>query len=229
MNSTHIRNDIKIVCEYLANRVKALEANLLEACSRADEPAAAGLLTELIRASRARQVSESVAERVPEAPTTPVYLLSALSILEAMKDLTTTQDEDLRFATGLAVGPKRYAITTFCKFILKQRSVVGAEGDHESMTRLLIGLHNIDHKLLLTAHSHPGSGAGSTHPSSVDMDFHKRLEAGNYPAIGMIVNRQGYVRFFSYQRPFEVVVYGKGMEVVDEHECVFKLSSIGSL
>ncbi len=55
------------------------------------------------------------------------------------------------------------------------------------------------------------------------------MEAGNYPVVGAIVNRKGYVRFFSYKRAFNVSVYGAGMEVIDEQSHVYKFDKIGSI
>jgi len=229
MTTTKLKTDIQILRDYFVQRVNTLEADLLEACRRVDEPAAAGILAELLKASHVRRTSEAVAAQIPDAPKIPTYLLSTLTIREAVAVLTQTADEDLRFATGVVVSPGTYAITTLLPFELRRKSRVAAEGDPEGVARLLIGLHNIDHKLLLTAHSHPGTGPGSTSPSSVDMDFHQRLEAGNYPVVGMIVNREGYFRFFSHKRAFKVSLFGKGMEVISEQSSVFKLNSVGTV
>ena len=228
MNSTKLKQDAGVIYDYLVRRVGKLEMTLLEACKRTDEPAALGTLTELLDASHIKNVSETVATELPDEPTVATYMLSTLTIQEACSVLTKTADEDLRFATGLTVAPKTYAVTRILQFELKRKSRVFAEGDQEAVTRLMIGLHNSDHKLLMTWHSHPGSGANSTSPSSIDMDFHRRLEAGNYPAIGAIVNRQGFVRFWSYKRPFKVSIHGK-IEVINEQSCVYKLDNIGSV
>jgi hypothetical protein len=229
MDNTKVKNDVGVIYDYLAKRTNRLEAKLLDACRQSDEPAALGTLTELLDVSQVKRVSENVLGQLPNGAAVPTYQLSALTIQEACADLTKTADEDLRFATGFPIAPLTYAVTRLLQFELKRRSMVGAEGEQEAVARILIGLHHHDHKLYMTWHSHPGSGAGSTTPSSIDMDFHRRLEAGNYPVIGAIVNRQGYVRFFSYKRVFKVSIYGKGMEVVNEQSCVFKLDKIGAV
>ena len=229
MENTKINKDVGIIHEFLAKTANRLEARLLDACRQSDESAALGTLAELLDVSYVKRVSASVMADMPNKTAIPTYLLSTLTILEACGVLTKTADEDLRFATGVVVAPMKYAVTRLLQFELKRKSAVAAEGEQQAVNRLLIGLHNHDHKLFMTWHSHPGSGANSTTPSSIDMDFHRRLEVGNYPVIGGIVNRQGYVRFFSYKRPFRVSIYGKGMEVVDEQHYIFKLVKSGPI
>jgi len=231
MGNTSPSAEFGIIQQYLDNRSVAVEEALREACARGDVSTASSYLHDMMEVARARRAADAITKQKEEEIVTPTYMLSTFSIQQALNELTTTETEDLRFATGLAVGPKQYVITSFCQFKMNHKSLVAAAADHESMTRVLIGLHELDHKLLMTAHSHPDPviGFDSTAPSSVDIDFHKRLEAANYPCIGMIVNRKGYVRFYSYQRSFEIHLFGKGMEVINERNCLFKLTSIGSL
>ena len=44
---------------------------------------------------------------------------------------------------------------------------------------------------------HPGSGADSTQPSGIDYRHHRRLEKGGFQALGIIMTRDGYVRFYT--------------------------------
>lgn len=229
MNNKELNANAGIVCGYLAKQVKDIESRLLEYCRQIDEANATNALADLLYASHVMRLAETLSATLPNEPTVPTYMLSSLTIQEACSVLTKTADEDLRFATGLVVAPMAYAITRLLQFELKRKSVVAAEGDQQAVTRLLIGLHNAEHKLFMTWHSHPGVSADSTTPSPIDMDFHRRLEAGNYPVVGAIVNRKGYVRFFSYKRAFNVSVYGAGMEVIDEQSHVYKLDKIGSI
>jgi hypothetical protein len=72
------------------------------------------------------------------------------------------------------------------------------------------------------AHSHPGSGAGATHPSSIDINYLGRIQRAGADVVGIIVTRDGYVRFFTVNRPFHALVQGNGIEQVDEY--VYRLS-----
>jgi proteasome lid subunit RPN8/RPN11 len=229
MNGHALQSDIGIIHAHLIRMRRRLHVRLHEACRRLDTRTAMQTVSEAISVAEATDAVRRVIGRMQTSAPVPTYLLSSLTVREASAVLTTSEDEDLRFATGFAVAPVTYAVTRLLQFELKRKSVVGAEGEQESVARLLIGLYNADHKLLMTWHSHPGRGPASTAPSSTDLDFHRRLEAGNYPTIGAIVNRDGFVRFFSCRRRFKVTVYGKGMEVVDENSCVYKLDSLGAL
>ena len=216
-------DDVGTIQDYLVRTATKLETKLLEACRRIDEPTALGALTELLDVRHVKHVAEKMLATTPTTPEVPTYMLSSLFIQDAVHSLTQDAEEDLRYATGFAVERNAYAITRLLEFELSRKTVVAAEGAQESVNRLMIFLHNHDHKLYMTWHSHPGSGPSSTAPSSTDLDFHRRLELGNYPVIGAIVSRQGYVRFFSYQRTFKVSIYGKGMEAVNEQQHLYKL------
>lgn len=229
MNSERLKRDAAVIYSYLAKKAETLETHLLNACRQTDEPTALAVMSELLDVAHIKKVSAGVVDQLPAEPTVATYMMSTLTIREACAILTKTDDEDLRFATGLVVAPMQYAITRFLDFELKRKSAVFAEGEQEAVARLMIGLHHSDHKLFMTWHSHPGNSASSTTPSHIDMDFHRRLEAGNYPVVGGIVNRDGYVRFFSYKRPFKISIYGKGVEVIDERHNVYKLNKISAI
>jgi len=229
MDTTKIRNKLGIINDYLSKKYEGLERKLQEACRRCESSAAAAILPKLLEISSVRQVSEDALADVGTESEVPVYMLSTIFVQDTFNTLTQGPEEDLRFATGLNVAPKTYAITRLLQFKLSLKSVISAEGDPASVNRVLIYLHNHDHKLYMTWHSHPGIGKGSTTPSSIDRDFHRRLELGNYPVIGAVCGRQGYVRFYSYKRPFKIVIHGKGMELIDEKQSLFKLNSIGTI
>jgi hypothetical protein len=93
------------------------------------------------------------------------------------------------------------------------RNPAYVEGEWSSIHKVLSGLDKWHHAMLAQCHMHPGSGAGSTHPSSIDMRNHQGLEA-NYPVIGAIFVRDGHVRFFSADKEFEVEIYGKGVRKI---------------
>lgn len=229
MNIVKMREGLGRIQRFFTQASETLGRNLLTACERVDESAAKGIMSELLRVSEAKKVCEVAMADLGTESEVPVYILSTMFVQDAFRLLTQGPEEDLRFATGLVTGPNILAVTRLLQFDMKLRSVIAAQGDQASVTRVLIYLHNHDHKLFMTWHSHPGSGKGATTPSSTDIDFHRRLELGGYPVIGAICSRQGYVRFFSYRRAFKVSVYGKGMEVIDEQHSIFRLTSISTV
>ena len=73
------------------------------------------------------------------------------------------------------------------------------------------------------AHSHPGRGAAATHESSIDVNYLGGIQRGGTDVIGIIVTRDGFVRFFSVEKPFQVLVQGSGVTQIEEH--VFQIAS----
>lgn len=147
---------------------------------------------------------------------TSTYLIGAAFLREAFAALTKTADEDLVYATGPEDGKRLFALTRLVTFDLAQRSLAHAAPEHSSQLAALSQLDRNKERLLATLHSHPGRGAGSTAPSSVDLSTQRGLEKNGYPSIGAIFARDGYVRFYSVNRLFRVAVSGAGVRQVDD-------------
>ena len=224
-----IKSRMAIVRAYVVKMAEKAERSLLEACKRNDVDTAGATMAELLKMAAVRQAADEAFAAMPDTQELPTYHVSSIFLKKAAQALTRGPDEDLMFATGLMVSRNNYAITELLTFKLAAKSLVTAQGDQRDVTRVLIYLDQHNHKLFMTLHSHPGSGKDATHPSPIDRDFHRRLELGNYPTIGAIFDRQGYVRFYSYKMPFRVSVYGAGVEVVDEHDRIYKISSLNTI
>jgi len=91
------------------------------------------------------------------------------------------------------------------------------EGDHLATRDVLIQMSEYGYVLHAVCHSHPGRGAGATHPSGIDISHQERLERGGYPVVSCIYSRDGFARFFTVGVPFEIEVYGQGVEHCGEN------------
>lgn len=176
------------------------------------------------RLRQLRQALKILAQGRTAGETTPVYLVSASFLTEASHALTRSHDEDLLYATGPEDGKTLFALTRLVAFKLAEKSVAHAVPDPASQIAALTELDRREERLLAAFHSHPGRGAGATTPSSVDLSTQAGLEQMGYPTIGAIFGRNGFVRFFSANRPFRVVVSGAGIEQVDEQ--LFRASDV---
>jgi hypothetical protein len=145
----------------------------------------------------------------------PVYTAGSLFLQESYRYLTKGPYEHIHYVTGLTTG-NTLSLDRIVTFKLARQHLAGVEGDTADTVKALMKLDRFGHKLLGWFHSHPGSGAGAVYPSAVDIGHQRRLEIGGYPSIGAIFSRDGYVRFFSVRRAFEVEIYGKGVEQIDE-------------
>jgi len=155
-----------------------------------------------------------------------IYLISASFLKSAYLALTKTRYEDLVYATGPDDGARLCALTRMVTFDLAQRSVACAVPESTSQLRALLQLDENEERLLATLHSHPGKGPEGTNPSSVDLSTQQGLERNGYPAIGGIFSRDKYVRFYSVDRPFGVVVSGAGVKQVDDF--LFRITDINA-
>jgi len=168
--------------------------------------------------------AKALARGVTSDAVEPLYLVGASFLTGAFETLTKTPDEHLVYATGPEDGKRAFAISQLVTFELAEKSAVSASPDPTSQLEALTELDRRGERLLAVLHSHPGHGAGATTPSSVDRSTQEGLEKMGYPTIGAIFSRDGFIRFFSVNRPFRVAVSGTGIERAGEH--VYRLTSV---
>jgi len=212
--------------DYFSSVVGEHEQSLLSACRACDRQRASEILPTLLAFNGLRADARQVEESCGSAPLIPTYHIGSLLLEEGFREVSGQPEEDAVFATGIKVEANRYTVEKLLRFKLARRSAAYVEADQVSMTKVLVHLDRYGHKLLLTLHIHPGAGAEATNPSAIDMDMHRRLEQGRYPAIGAVYSRDGYIRFYSYRREFRVQIYGKG--VTHEHDNVYRLTDINT-
>lgn len=103
-------------------------------------------------------------------------------------------------------------------------STVHFQPTPESVYSALKRFDQFGYRLRAIIHSHPGEGPAASTPSPTDMQTLERLEHA-YRAIGLIVTRDGYLRAFSKALEFQLNIYGKGIEVVDEKQRLYRLAA----
>jgi hypothetical protein len=174
-------------------------------------------------------LERSVAVAVPSPyhdPAVAEYFISSRFLTECARFLLADPNgyERLHLVSGVQPGANRYTLEYMDKVAMAEQSETGARADQQSFTRALIHLTEWGQALHGLFHSHPGQGAGCTHPSPTDVTTHKRLEQGDYPLIGAIFV-PGYVRFFSTDRPFTVTVSGRGVTPVPGETHVYHIQT----
>jgi hypothetical protein len=224
---------------FLATRQRAVAAGdralraIAEALTQGERPAAEPALKELDflfdvvamadEADRLRSAqlppSEAAAPAVPEYPVSSLFLADCAAYL-----LGDPQGrERLCLATGIKVGARR-TLERMVEVALSDQSTTCAVADHHDLQQKLIAMDGWGHHLHGLLHSHPGQGRGATRPSGIDLATHAQHERGGYPLVGGIFERSGFVRFFSYDRPFTITVYGTGVEAYEEN--LFKIGNV---
>lgn len=150
------------------------------------------------------------------------FVLESFFLRQLITALTPGADEEMNFLTGPKIGPIRIVSRLAAPVALNQQSPVFVRASARSVADVLIPIIEQGAELHICAHSHPGGGAGATTPSGTDIECLGRLQKNGSPAIGCIVTRDGYVRFFSVSTIFHVLVLGTGVREVSNN--VFHLT-----
>ena len=160
-------------------------------------------------------------------PTLPVYVVNSIFLAECHRYLLSDPRgfEILHLVTGSKVDGRTRTLERLEKVALKSHSQTHAEADQHDLQRRLIWISEWGLSMHGLFHAHPGSGPGGTKPSSTDLSTHETYERGGYPLVGAIFVRDGWVRFFSHNRPFTIQLSGAGVKQHEEH--VFKIENPG--
>jgi hypothetical protein len=98
-----------------------------------------------------------------------------------------------------------------------KKSPVYAKGTAKSCADAEIEILEHGNSLHAMAHSHPGRGPSATCPSGIDINYLGRIQSIGSEAIGVIITRDGFVRFFTVTKPFRVLVTGTGITQLEEY------------
>jgi hypothetical protein len=168
-------------------------------------------------------LDQIAAESVEASGAVPRYVVSSWFLHDCFKKLTIDRNEQLIYITG----PVVHGIAVLDQSVEiehDKRTMVGVSANTRSTHRLLIHLEKFGHRLLGHFHSHPGNGADATHPSGIDEQFQRRLEAGGHQAVAAIFSRDGFVRFLRMDSKVQIEIYGQGVEQYAEN--VYRLTEI---
>jgi len=223
--ASDLRRPEQLLDGYLLKRLHGALDELGElAQGTLDEKAVEGAYARVKELRGLRRAIVSLVEGEKSETQPSVYLVASSFLRIALRLLTRTHDEELVYVTGPEDGKRLFALTRLVRFALSEKGVAHAEPEPSSQTAALTRLDKRQERLLAAFHSHPGRGAGATAPSSVDLSTQKNLERMGYPSIGGIFTRDGFVRFYSAKRRFQVIVSGADCERVGEH--LFRLKRI---
>ena len=142
-----------------------------------------------------------------------VFAVGTKFLYECYEYLTSMgKNEVFHYVTGIRLG-NVLTLDNMQKVKLKEQSYCGAVTEEQSTAEAIINIDKFGHHLHATFHSHP-AGIGS--PSSTDLDDLKGLIQGGHKIIGGIFTMDGFLRFYSLM-PFELIIYGKGVEKINEN------------
>jgi hypothetical protein len=155
-------------------------------------------------------------DRIP-----PTYVCDSWFLRTSIQKLTPGPDEEIAHVTGPQFGVVR-VLSRLCPLRTEQKSPVYAKGTAQSCADTEIEILEHGNRLLAMAHCHPGAGPGATCPSGIDVNYLGRIQRAGAETIGIIVTRDGCVRFFTVHKPFRAIVTGSGVTQLEEH--VYKIT-----
>jgi hypothetical protein len=153
--------------------------------------------------------------RALKAKMSPVRLVTDTQfLLELVNQLIHDEFEDGAFITGPELHRIR-VLSRICTLRAQERSIGYYESTGQSVIDALLEMHLHGSEPHCFSHRHPGEGARSTTPSTLDFDYLGSLQEQGAEIIGLIVSRNtemAWVRFFSVYVPFRVHIHGNNIE-----------------
>ena len=233
-------NTIESVLEMLSKETKKHTDNLTHVSMALKPHWEQNVQTEtqnIICINRGRQALESALDSMKDFKQKRIsnlnqYQISSIFLLESWKFLTSDPNraERLHLVTGTITEEGTIVLSRMEQVDMESQSPVYVQAKREDSHKKIVSLsEDFGHLLLGMFHSHTSNGAGSTSPSSIDIQNLKRKEKIGINCLGGIFSLDGYIRFFAL-RPFEIHVYGKGVSQikVDECEAIFKIEDKGN-
>lgn len=204
-------------------RNQALQAKLRQSISEYSFEEADRLYTELVQTNRLRQTVEEINLHLQaEQDLVATFLVGSTLLQSAFSILSKTPTEAIVYASGHRFG-NLLTVEGLAELELEASEYVYASADAGFTGRLLADFEERGQVLTCYLHAHPGKGPSANHPSQIDLACQSRFEQGNYPTVGGIFSRDGYARFFSNEKPFRVIVAGKGADRVETN--LFKITA----
>lgn len=151
-----------------------------------------------------------------------LFMLSSLAFLtEEFATKDRAGRERMHLVTGSVTTDGTYVISHAYMVPLAEQRASYVKLQPRDSHRQIIELDEVHgHPLMGMFHSHPGSGAAATSPSSTDIANQARFEALGIRAIAGICVKDGFFRFWTNDKPFALDVYGKGYRLLQDDPCM---------
>jgi len=142
------------------------------------------------------------------------YHVSSLFLTDCWEYLTSdpNRHERLHLVTGSITSDKTRVLNRMVNVKFEAQSPVYVCADEvDTHNKIILLNERYGHLILGMFHSHTSNGLASTSPSSTDQSFTNRMSRMGCDCLCGIFSLDGYVRFLSSNKEFDVEVYGKGV------------------
>ncbi|MBI1973976.1 hypothetical protein HYS54_04135 [Candidatus Micrarchaeota archaeon] len=191
-------------------QLRAISNGLATSAGQSSREAFAAQLNDLVQIASLKRAVLAELRLRHDSEDQITFCVSSLLLHDLWKACTTTDCEDARLVTGFNLGTLMVLERAF-DVPKSRQSDAGVELDIGAFYQTLERLDQLGFLLLCHCHSHPGSGPASVTPSSIDRTLQQGLERLGYKTIGVIVNREGFVKFYANDLSYEVECHGQGI------------------
>lgn len=163
--------------------------------------------------------------KVYELPSVPQMVLTAAMMYQLRLSLFPAE----RMIVGAACRIDGTIKVVALFDVTGEANPSGVKADPDRLGQALIAMAETGTYFGIWIHSHPGTGPGATHPSSIDLRQHSDwLKHYSPDLVSAIMVRDRYVRFWGTAvetGKIDVVIEGAGISVVSPTENVYRLVS----
>jgi len=172
----------------------------------------------VLHTTAVRQAIREAATHPPSRTELPLrFQVSSLFLGDCWKDLTSDPHgrEKMHFISGPITADGLRVLSRIEQVTLDDQTSAYVRAEANETHKRVVNLVERDgHELLAMFHSHITRGADSTKPSATDIANQDRFVQIGWQAIGGIFSLDGYIRFFSTWKDFDLDLYGNGAELV---------------
>lgn len=214
----HIENILKEKKKYLNSQIDETFSFIRKCCEKNKIISAKLAFEKLLCFVCFKKTIDDISVFLSGDKCTSIYTVSSFFLNDCHSFLF--KENNKKESMLLVTGIKYHKLFTLEKIISVDFEIQSSsfiKGDIFSNMKQLLYLEKFGYKLHAWFHSHISNGKSSILPSTVDVRQQEDFESGKYPTIGAIFSKDRYVRFFSVDKKFKIVVYGKGVDVIDEN------------
>jgi len=216
--------DLRLQEQATARDIDSLFVTLRSCITKFQLAEAAQAFSQLISLSRFHHTVREITQRCHATePGIPTYCFGSSLLYDTFHRQVAIPTETIDYAVGHRHG-SFMTVEQVIPLQLESSSVSRAEGNSRDNARVLVEAERLGGILSCYFHTHPGHGPHANLPSPTDFATQKRFEQGGYAVIGGIFSRDGYLRFFTHEKPFNISISGKEVEHVGEN--LYKLTKI---
>ena len=150
-----------------------------------------------------------------------LFVMDSLLLADCVKELKYDGKEKMLLLSGILLEERGIVLVNRIHRPQLESSPAHVRHKPGELISIARQIEPYGPKIAAILHSHPGRGIPS--PSSDDREFQRAMEELGYRSIAGIVTNEGYIRFFSENLAFDLLVLGRRAKKVRGHDYVYQV------